>query len=258
MVEKKYYWLKLHRDFFKRHDIQIIEAMDNGLEYILFYMKLLTESVDHNGELRFSELIPYDIKMLSVITNTNVDIARSALKIFTEIGMMETWSNGTIFMSKIDKMIGSETGSAGRVRRFRERKALQCNTPVTISNQNVNTELEIELEIDKEKEKSIKKDTPPPPPKGAKRSTLHFNFIEDPEWKRVYKEWAQNKKSPYRKQLGLEKGFTHLKNISSSDIETARRIIDHSLANNWAGLFVPEDIQDEAEAKRLKEFLDDI
>jgi hypothetical protein len=31
---KKYYWLKLQRDFFKRHDIQIIESMDNGKDYV--------------------------------------------------------------------------------------------------------------------------------------------------------------------------------------------------------------------------------
>ncbi len=44
---KKFYWLKLNKDFFKRHDIRIIEDMENGKEYVLFYMKLLLESVDH-------------------------------------------------------------------------------------------------------------------------------------------------------------------------------------------------------------------
>ena len=73
MASKKYYWLKLQKDFFKRHDIQIIESMPNGKEYILFYLKLLAESVSHEGELRFSETIPYDEKMLSVVTNTNID-----------------------------------------------------------------------------------------------------------------------------------------------------------------------------------------
>jgi hypothetical protein len=34
---KKYYWLKLQRDFFKRHDIQIIESMDNGKDYVFEY-----------------------------------------------------------------------------------------------------------------------------------------------------------------------------------------------------------------------------
>ena len=41
MADKKYYWLKLKKDFFKRHDIQIIENMPNGKDYVLFYLKLL-------------------------------------------------------------------------------------------------------------------------------------------------------------------------------------------------------------------------
>ena len=57
---KRYYWLKLKRDFFRRHDIQIVENMPNGKDYILFYLKLLCESVDHNGNLRFSEQIPFE------------------------------------------------------------------------------------------------------------------------------------------------------------------------------------------------------
>ena len=58
-MAEKFYWLKLDRDFFKRHDIKIIEAMPNGKDYILFYLKLLCESIDHDGSLRFNENIPY-------------------------------------------------------------------------------------------------------------------------------------------------------------------------------------------------------
>ena len=82
---KKYYWLKLDRNFFKRHDIQVIESMENGKDYVLFYLKLLVESIDHEGQLRFNETIPYDEKMLSVITNTNIDIVRQAIKLFTNL-----------------------------------------------------------------------------------------------------------------------------------------------------------------------------
>lgn len=157
-IKKRYYWLKLYRDFFKRHDIKIIESMDNGKDYILFYLKLLTESVDHDGELRFSDEIPYDEKMLSAITNTNVDTVRSAVQIFTKVGMMEQWDDGTYFMSRIDKMIGSETSNAERVRRFRERKALQCNIDVTNCNKNANTELRVKsLESDYREENKEKK-----------------------------------------------------------------------------------------------------
>lgn len=120
----KYYWLKLKRDFFKRHDIRIVEEMPNGKEYILFYLKLLCESVDHDGELRFSDEIPYNAEMLATITNTNIDIVRSAVKVFTDLRMMEILDDGTIFMREVDGMIGSaaDNDNANRQRRFRERQ----------------------------------------------------------------------------------------------------------------------------------------
>ena len=153
MADKKYYWLKLKRDFFKRHDIRIIEEMPNGKEYLLFYLKLLVESIDHEGELRFSDTIPYNEQMLSVITNTNVDIVRSALKLFADgLKLIEIKDDKTIYMEEVEKMIGSESWSADRVRRYREKqKLLQCNTDVTSCNE----EIEIEKEIDKDKEKEV-------------------------------------------------------------------------------------------------------
>lgn len=120
----KYYWLKLKRDFFKRHDIQIIEAMPNGKDYILFYLKLLCESVDHEGNLRFSDEIPYNEEMLATITHTNIDVVRSATKIFTGLNMMEVMDDGTFYMSEVDKMLGSETEWAKKKRDYRERQKL--------------------------------------------------------------------------------------------------------------------------------------
>lgn len=124
MADGKFYWLKLKRDFFKRHDIRIIESMPNGKDYILFYLKLLCESVDHEGNLRFSESIPYSESMLATITDTNVDIVRSAVKVFAELGMMEIMDDGTYYMTEVSKMIGSAANNdnANRQRRFREKQ----------------------------------------------------------------------------------------------------------------------------------------
>lgn len=150
----KYYWLKLKRDFFKRHDIRIIEEMPNGKDYLLFYLKLLLESIDHEGALRFSDTIPYNEQMLSVITNTNIDIVRSAMKIFIELKMIDIMDDQTIFMNETQKLTGSESKSANRVRKHREKqKALHCNTDVTKSN------TELEKEQDKESKKEKDKDT---------------------------------------------------------------------------------------------------
>ena len=157
MAEKRYYWLKLQRDFFKRHDIKIIEAMPNGKDYVLFYLKLLLESLDHDGQLRFSDTIPYSESMLSTITDTNIDVVRSAMKLFIELKMIEVLSDSTIFMSEVCKMLGSEGWGAKRVRDFREKeqRLLQCNTDVTNGNAletpcNVELEKELELEIELE------------------------------------------------------------------------------------------------------------
>ena len=146
----KYYWLKLKRDFFKRHDIRIIEEMPNGKDYILFYLKLLLESVDHEGSLRFSDTIPYNEQMLSVVTNTNIDIVRSAMNLFLELNMMSIYDDQTIYMNEVDKLIGSET-------RWAEKKRLQRakgdNVPQL--SQVCPTEIETEEEIETEKDISI-------------------------------------------------------------------------------------------------------
>ena len=148
MADKKYYWLKLKRDFFKRHDVRIIEELPNGKDYLLFYLKLLVESIDHEGALRFSDAVPYNEQMLSVITNTNVDVVRSAMKLFIELKMIEVLDDATIYMTEVSKLIGSETKWAEKKRLQRQKD----NVPLLSSNCPTEKEIELEKEIDKDKE----------------------------------------------------------------------------------------------------------
>ena len=154
MAEKKFYWLKLKKDFFKRHDIRIIEDMPNGKDYILFYLKMLLESIDHEGELRFSETIPYNEQMLSVITNTNIDIVKSAMNIFIELNMVEIFDDSTIYMAEVQKLTGCETEYARKKREYRQKllEAKQSEDNVETKKDNVRQEKEIEKEIEIEKD----------------------------------------------------------------------------------------------------------
>ena len=173
MADKKYYWLRLKKDFFKRHDIRIVEDMPNGKDYILFYLKLLCESVDHEGNLRFSNEIPYNEQMLATITNTNIDIVRTAIIAFSELGMMEILDDGTYYMSGVEKLIGSveqddhtRESTRQRVREYRKRQKQaqieESHGNVTQALQdrycNVTCNGEKELEIEKELELEIEKD----------------------------------------------------------------------------------------------------
>lgn len=146
---KKYYWLKLKRDFFKRHDIRIIEEMPNGKDYILFYLKLLLESIDHEGALRFNETIPYSEQMLSVITNTNIDLVRSAMRVFTQLKMVEILDDETIYMTEVQKMTGAETAWAQKKRLYRGKQ--EEDKARTLSSQ-CPPDVRQEIEIEKEKE----------------------------------------------------------------------------------------------------------
>ena len=153
-MAEKFYWLKLKRDFFKRHDIRIIEEMENGKDYILFYLKMLLESIDHEGELRFSETIPYDEKMLSVITNTNIDIVRSAMKVFVVLNMLEILDDNTIYMAEVKKLTGCETEYAKKKREYRQKllETKQTEDIVETKKDNVRQEIEKEKELEKDKE----------------------------------------------------------------------------------------------------------
>ena len=154
---KKYYWLKLKRDFFKRHDVRIIEQMPNGKDYVLFYLKMLLESIDHEGQLRFNETIPYNEQMLSVITDTNIDIVKSAMDIFEQLGLVEILDDNTIYMNEVKRMIGSaiDNDNANRQRRFRERKKQGALQKVTdsVTKNNESKRKRIEKELDQELER---------------------------------------------------------------------------------------------------------
>lgn len=156
---QKYYWLKLKRDFFKRHDVRIIEEMQNGKDYILFYLKMLLESVDHEGRLRFSDTIPYNEQMLSVITHTNIDIVRSAMRVFMDLQLVDILDDQTIYMNEVEKLVGSETHEAVRKRAYREtlKESKRDNVPKLSAN--CPTELELEKELEKELELDIDNNT---------------------------------------------------------------------------------------------------
>ena len=145
---KKFFWLKLNRDFLKRHDIKIIKSMENGKDYIIFYLALLLESIDHEGHLRFSNTIPYDDKMLSIITDTNIDIVKCAIKIFQQLGLMEILDDMTIYMTETQKMLGFETDWAKKKREYR--KALETNKKTLLGQKKDNVRQEIDIDIDKD------------------------------------------------------------------------------------------------------------
>lgn len=167
-MDKHKYWLKFYKDFLKSPQMKVIRKMPNGAEYILLYMALMLESIESVGHLRFSDNVPYNNDMLSSVTDTNIDIVRTGMKLFEELGMIQILPDKTIFLPDVPKLTGKECDSASRVRKYRLRQKenlemLQCNVDVTKCNSDVtkcndNIEEEKEIEIDSREDIDIEKD----------------------------------------------------------------------------------------------------
>lgn len=87
------------------------------------------------------------------------------------------------------------------------------------------------ISFDKDKQKSSS---------DKKKDKIDLAFIEDPAWRGLVKTWLDYKdsrKENYKSSLSAQKFLTMLKNISGGDITTAQKIIDKSIARNWAGIF---------------------
>ena len=214
MAEKKYYWLKLKRDFFKRHDIRIIEAMPNGKDYILFYLKLLLESIDHEGKLRFSDTIPYNEQMLSVITNTNIDVVRSAMEMFRELQMIDVYDDQTIYMAEVDKLIGSETKWAEKKR---IQRAKEDNVPLLSSN--CPTELEKEKDIDIEIDVAVATDN-------TGSGQTEFNYLGGKLGKGVVL-LTDEQFSSLLDKLGLDAFNHYVEKLANFIIEKGAKVANH-------------------------------
>ena len=243
---KKYYWLKLKKDFFKRHDIQIIENMPNGKDYVLFYLKLLVESVDHEGGLRFNETIPYNEQMLATITNTNIDTVSNAMKLFRELGMVEILDDKTIYMNEVSKMLGAETYWAQKKREEREKKKLpklatpqigQCPIDVqgksNVSKQEIEIELDIEKELEKDKDKKKKKK-----PADANFTSLFSSYTTNQELIETLNDFVAMRmkiKEPATERA-MKSILTRLNQLAQNDEEKIQ-ILENAIVGNWKGVW---------------------
>ena len=69
-----------------------------------------------------------------------------------------------------------------------------------------------------------------------------FSFVEL-DYKKPFDEWMQYKKERkenYKSQSSIVKFYNQLKLYSNFNPETAQKIVDNSMSNNWAGIFKPK------------------
>nr|DAQ49398.1 MAG TPA: Replication initiation and membrane attachment [Caudoviricetes sp.] len=161
---KRFYWIKLRENFFQQETIDWLMEQENGSAYIVLYLKMCLMTANTAGELirTIGDMtIPYEPKKISQKTGFDIDTVNVALSLFKHLGLIEETQEGIPVMPEVKNMVGSESESAARVRKYRKKKkALQSNTDVTNKALQSNVEIrDKSKENREEKVESRKKET---------------------------------------------------------------------------------------------------
>ncbi|MGJ8754774.1 phage replisome organizer N-terminal domain-containing protein [Clostridium botulinum] len=152
IIAKKYYWLKLKEDFFRQKEIKKLRKIAGGDTYTIIYLKMMLLSLKDEGKLFFEGLEDSFIDEIALEIDEDLENVKVTIMFLIKCRLIEELTENEFLMTKAYESIGSETQSAERVRRFRQRKkALLGNSEVTKSNTEIDIEKEREIDIEKDK-----------------------------------------------------------------------------------------------------------
>lgn len=191
---KRYYWLKLHENFFRQAVIRFLRKMPEGDSIVIIYLELLLMSIKTDGYVRTDGLYDTMEKDLALILDEEEMKIRLALTALEKAGLLVRGTGEyEAQMTKYPEMVGtgSETAGAQRMRDFRQRKALpeikdgrkasHCDTHVTppLHPRDVEREIEKEIEIEKPSCQEPSSDDSRPEPK--KRASSNKTAMAEAE-----------------------------------------------------------------------------
>ena len=154
-ANRRYYWLQLKEDFFKSKEMKLMRKLPGGEELTIIYLKIMLASLPDEGKIYFEGLAEDLAEELALLIDEDTEAVRMALMFLTKKNLLTTIDNYQFTLEQVPEMIGSETASTRRSRRYRKgQKALQCNTDATKCNGDIEIDIDIEkdIELDQDQE----------------------------------------------------------------------------------------------------------
>ena len=153
---KRFYWLKLPNDYFKRLDQRKMLRQPNGETMQRIYLKLLLLAVDKDGFIRFQNVFDDLTEEIAEEIFEDVELVKLTVEYCKKNGLLEM-NELDSFLPQVIEMTGSETDSARRMRTYRERQSSQCDTESLQSDES--SHCDVREREEKEKEKREETDT---------------------------------------------------------------------------------------------------
>ena len=126
-----------------------MRKLPGGEEITIIYLKIMLVSLADEGKIYFEGLADDLAEELALLIDEDPEAIRMALLFLSQKNLLTTSDNFQYKLEQVPEMIGSETASTRRSRKYREsQKALQCNTDATKRNGEI--DIEIDIEIDKD------------------------------------------------------------------------------------------------------------
>lgn len=149
---KRYFWLKLHKDFFQRKEIKRLRKIAGGDTYTIIYLKMLLRSIMSDGKLYFDGLEDDFASELALDLDEKEENVQITIQYLLKSGLLEMCSDEEYYLPDTKNSTGCETAAASRMRRCRAKKDKLERNNVTPMLQNGYGEIEKELEIEIDKE----------------------------------------------------------------------------------------------------------
>ena len=149
---KRYYWLKLPDDFFRQKPIKKLRKIAGGDTYTIIYLKMLLISLKNEGKLFFDGVEENFTEEIALELDEEEENVKVTVQFLMAQGLLQLIDESEYELTECSRMVGSESASAERMRRLRDKKTSQCDIGVTQQLHLSDVEKEKEIEIDKDKE----------------------------------------------------------------------------------------------------------
>lgn len=151
-MAKRYYWLKLPDDFFRQKPIKKLRKIAGGDTYTVIYLKMLLISLKNDGKLYFDGVEDNFCEELALELDEEEENVKVTVQFLMAQDLLKLIDESEYELTECSRMVGSESASAERMRRLRDKKTSQCDIGVTQPLHLGDVEIEKEIERDKEKD----------------------------------------------------------------------------------------------------------
>lgn len=151
-MSKRFYWIKIGDNFFRQKHIKAIRKLEDGESCLIVYLKLMSCSLQNIDKIYYDNIEDSFAKEISLIIDEDEKIVERTLTFLEKVKLIK-FSEDELTLLEVEKLTGSESESASRVKKHRAKKD-NTNTDETKCNKNVTLEKEKEKEKDKDIEKN--------------------------------------------------------------------------------------------------------